>query len=137
MKKLTHRLAVGSMSSHLLKIILSLRCLYKRSLTADTWIYRGSKHQDCNVNYTDSHAITVIFHNLSRHFFYKAFLDSFRFMMSGLDKLASHLNDDQLIIAKQFCRNDREFHFFYIITHTTKAINLSTKAPWWPKGCEV
>ncbi|XP_053596140.1 uncharacterized protein LOC128668016 [Microplitis demolitor] len=63
--------------------------------------YRGPAHISCNLNYPKSHVIPVVFHNLSgydSHFFIKSlatvFEDSFRFMASSLEKLASYLDDD-------------------------------------------
>ena len=87
--------------------------------------YRGSAHQDCNVNFKLTDKVPVILHNLrgcDSHFIMQeidkfnmdinvipnnmekymtfvigkhlVFLDSFQFMSSGLDKLASNLSRD-------------------------------------------
>lgn len=37
------------------------------------------------------------------------FIDSFRFMPSSLEKLASYLNNDQKLITRQYCKNAEEF----------------------------
>ncbi|XP_044019508.1 uncharacterized protein LOC122859890 [Aphidius gifuensis] len=116
--------------------------------------YRGAAHPGCNVNYTDSHTLPVVFHNLSgydSHFFLKSlakmfegsirilpinkekyisftkevkypcsnergnrlvnlrFIDSYRFMATSLDKLASNLSDDDKKITKQYCEDFEKF----------------------------
>ncbi|XP_014299058.2 uncharacterized protein LOC106693938 [Microplitis demolitor] len=69
--------------------------------------YRGPAYISCNLNYPKSHVIPVVFHNLSgydSHFLIKSlatvFEDSFRFMASSLEKLASYLDDDNKQITK-------------------------------------
>ncbi|XP_024879110.1 uncharacterized protein LOC112459306 [Temnothorax curvispinosus] len=116
--------------------------------------YRGPAHSNCNLNYTDSHYIPIIFHNLSgydAHFIIKEiatayeghvdllpitkekyisftkhvkdtaeksdsrsdiklrFIDSYKFLSSSLDKLASFLCRDKLkIVRSQFLQLSTE-----------------------------
>ncbi|XP_066585457.1 uncharacterized protein [Prorops nasuta] len=76
--------------------------------------HKGPAHNNCNLNFKDSHVIPIIFHNLSgydSHFIFEAianykflrhynihlrFIDSFKFMASSLDKLSSYLEESQL-----------------------------------------
>ena len=87
--------------------------------------YQDPAHSACNISYQDSRTIPVVFHNLSgydSHLFIKEvascfdgrvrgivegtdinlrFIDSFRFMASSLDKLASYLENPP-ILEKSF-----------------------------------
>ncbi|XP_025158000.1 uncharacterized protein LOC112589332 [Harpegnathos saltator] len=113
--------------------------------------YRGPAHSNCNLNYTDSYYIPIVFHNLSdydAHFIIKEvatafeghvdvlpitkekyisftkhikdttsktsdwrnhiklrFIDSYKFLSTSLDKLASFLTGDKLKILQSELKN--------------------------------
>ncbi|XP_034936405.1 uncharacterized protein [Chelonus insularis] len=99
--------------------------------------YRGPAHNRCNLNYQSSHIIPVVFHNLSgydSHFLIKSLVstsfegkvellpinkekyiaftktvDSFRFMASSIDQLASFLDNDKKNITKRFYNDLEKF----------------------------
>ena len=100
-----------------------------------TGTYRGPAHQGCNLNYKISHVVPIVFHNLSgydSHFIIIAlattyegritlekhvdetkinlrFIDSFRFMPSSIEKLASYLQNENKKITMKHSKNSNEF----------------------------
>lgn len=108
--------------------------------------YRGPARQICNLRYSETRSIPVVFHNLTgydAHFIIKniakglpgnisllplnkeryisftkyikntkiqfRFIDSYRFMASSLEKLASYLKDDEKPITRSFTSSNQEF----------------------------
>ncbi|XP_046753066.1 uncharacterized protein LOC124416187 [Diprion similis] len=81
--------------------------------------YRGAAHRGCNLNYQNSHTIPLLPVNKEKYISFTKyvkgtdikfrFIDSFRFMPSSLEKLATYLGDDQKSITRKFCHNLDKF----------------------------
>ena len=82
--------------------------------------YKGSAHQDCNMNFKQADKIPVIFHHLrgcNSHFIMQeigqiakkhlVFLDSFQFMSSSLEKLVSNLPDKAFKYISEPFKNEQ------------------------------